>query len=60
MVDNLGGTDRVDNFLTSLNIKPINAKNLKAMERRAGSFVEKVSEKSTKTAVKESFKQKMK
>ncbi|XP_078339200.1 uncharacterized protein LOC111101393 [Crassostrea virginica] len=60
MIDNLGGTDHVNNFLTSLNIKPINAKSLIVMERRAGSFIEKVSEKSTKTAAKESFKQEMK
>lgn len=60
MIFNLGGTDRVNNFSTSLNVKLINAKNLKVMEKRAGSFVENVSEKSTKTAAKESFKQEMK
>lgn len=60
MIFNLGGTDRVNNFSTSLNVKLINAKNLKVMEKRAGSFVENVSEISTKTAAKESFKQEMK
>ena len=60
MINNLGGTDHVNNFLTSLNIKQINAKSLVVMERRAGSFIEKVSEKSTKTAAKESLKQEMK
>lgn len=36
MIDNLGGTDRVNNLLAALNMKPVNAKNLKVMERRAG------------------------
>ena len=60
MIFNHGGTDRVNNFSTSLNVKLINAKNLKVMEKRAGSLVENVSEISTKTAAKESFKQEMK
>ena len=60
MIFNLGGTDRVNNFSTSLNVKLINTNNLNVMEKRAGSFVENMSEKSTKTDAKEYFKQEMK
>lgn len=59
MIDNLGGTDRVNNLLAALNMKPVNAKNLKVMVRRAGHFVEKVSKMSTDKAAKESFQQEM-
>lgn len=59
MIDNLGGTDRVNNLLAALNMKPVNAKNLQVMERRAGHFVEKVSKMSTDKAAKESFQQEM-
>lgn len=59
MIDNLGGTDRVNNLLAALNMKPVNAKNLKVMERRAGHFVEKVSKMSTDKAAKESSQQEM-
>lgn len=34
--DSIGGPHRVNNFLSILNIKPIDQKNLKYMERRAG------------------------
>lgn len=50
MIYNLEGTDRVNNLLASLNIKPVNAKNLKVMERGAGHFVEQVSKMSTEKA----------
>lgn len=43
MTDNLRGTERVKNLLAALNMKPVKAKNLKVMERRAGHFVENVS-----------------
>lgn len=59
MIDNLGGTDRVNNLLAALNMKPVNAKNLKVMERRAGHFVEKVSKMSTDKAAKKSFQHEM-
>lgn len=59
MIDNLRGTNRVNNLLAALNMKPVNAINLKVMERRAGHFVEKVSKMSTDKAAKESFQQEM-
>lgn len=59
MIDNLGGTYRVNNLLAALNMKPVNAKNLKVIERRAGHFVEKVSKMLTDKAAKESFQQEM-
>lgn len=59
MIDNLGGTDRVNNLLPALNMKPMNAKNLKAIERRAGQFIEKVSKMSADKAAKESFQLEM-
>lgn len=49
MIDNLGGTDRVNNLLAALNMQTVNA-----MARRAGHFVEKVSKMSTDKASKES------
>lgn len=59
MIDNLGETDHVNNFLAALNMKPVNANNLKVMERRAGHFDEKMLEMSTDKAAKESLKQEM-
>lgn len=56
MFDSLGGPDRVNNFLSTMNINPIGSKNLKQMERRGCVRVEAVSARSTKEAVKESFK----
>lgn len=50
MIDSAGGPDRVNNFLTTLNIKPISFKNMKKMERRAGAHVEAVADRSMKCA----------
>ena len=50
MIDSIGGADRVNNFLSTLNIPTINHKSLKIMERRAGVKVEEVAQASTKQA----------
>lgn len=60
MIDSLGGLVRVNNFLASLNVKPISNKNLKTMERRAGNIVEHVADMSTREAAKDAFHQEMK
>ncbi|OWF40913.1 hypothetical protein KP79_PYT22712 [Mizuhopecten yessoensis] len=57
MIDCVGGRD--NNFLSTLNIKPINSRSLRAMENRAGGYVEAVSKTSTKMAAKESFQMEM-
>ena len=59
MIDSLGGADRVNNFLSVLNLKPISQKNLKAIERRAGYFVESVAKSSMETAATDSFQREM-
>ncbi|XP_076107217.1 uncharacterized protein LOC143075618 isoform X2 [Mytilus galloprovincialis] len=40
MIDALGGPQRVNNVLSTLNLPPISHKNLKVMERRAGEMIE--------------------
>lgn len=59
MIDGLGGPDKVNNLLSTLNIKPINHKNLKVIERRAGRMVESVAYKSTSSATEKAFKTEM-
>ena len=59
MIDSLGGPVRVNNVLSTLNLKTINVKNLKSMENRAGRTVEMVSKESTHAAANEAFKQEM-
>jgi len=59
MIDSIGGPDRVNNFLTTLNLKPISFKNMKVMERRAGRLVELVAQKSTTKAAKQAYAQEM-
>lgn len=50
MIDSLGGPNRVNNFLSTLNIKPLDQKNLKSMERRAGQQIEVVAKRSMELA----------
>jgi hypothetical protein len=59
MIDSLGGPVRVNNFLASLNLKPIGNRSLKDMERRAGSVIEKVSIQSSHQAAEEAFQKEM-
>jgi len=55
MIDNIGGPGRVNNFLTTLNVPPICNRNLKSMERRAGSVVEAVADISMRKAAEEAY-----
>lgn len=48
MIDSLGGPDRVNNILSTLNLKPVNTKSLKHMERRGWAYVEAVAKMSTR------------
>ncbi|XP_056009475.1 uncharacterized protein LOC130051527 [Ostrea edulis] len=50
MIDSIGGPVRLNNFLATLNIKPVNCRSLKVMERRAGVHVEAVAQQSTRQA----------
>lgn len=55
MIDCLGGPDRVNNLLSTLNIPTINNKTLMVMERRAGESVEAVAKVTTKKAAEEAY-----
>ena len=59
MIDSVGGSGKVNNVLSTLNIAPVNRKNLQDMERRAGNFVGSFAEKSMDTAAKETFQKEM-
>lgn len=59
MIDSVGGPGKVNNMLSTLNIKPIHSNNLKIMERRAGDFVESVANNSMKAAAEDAFKKEM-
>lgn len=59
MIDSLGGPNRVNNFLSTLNIKPIDQKNLKSMERRAGQKIEEVAKRSMELAATDTYKLEM-
>ena len=59
MIDSLGGPKRVNNFLATLNLKPVSNKNLKKMEVRAGEIIELVSKESDRNAAKEAYASEM-
>lgn len=59
MIDTLGGPQRVNNFLTTLDLPYISHKNLKVMERRAGHIIENFAEKSMANARKTAFEKEM-
>ncbi|XP_053402201.1 uncharacterized protein LOC123555937 isoform X3 [Mercenaria mercenaria] len=59
MIDSIGGSGKVNNMLSTLNIAPINKRNLQDMERRAGRFVESVAQQSIDTAAQETFQKEM-
>ncbi|XP_056014682.1 uncharacterized protein LOC125676111 isoform X4 [Ostrea edulis] len=48
MIDSVGGPQRMNNLLTTLDLPFINNKSLKTMERRAGQFIEKYAEENMK------------
>lgn len=60
MIDSIGGPVKVNNMLSTLNIKPISNKNLMKMQRRAGAAVETVSKRLAKEAAAKAFQQEMK
>ncbi len=59
MIDTIGGPTKVNNFLATLNIRTINEKNLKKMERRAGQHVESFADSSMNKSALEAFDQEM-
>lgn len=59
MIDSIGGSGKVNNMLATLNIAPINRRNLQGMERRAGRFVETVANNSIDSAAQETFMKEM-
>ena len=59
MIDSIGGMDRVNNYLTTLNLKPISVDKLKKMERRAGAHVETVADRSMSNSAAEAFTMEM-
>ena len=59
MIDSIGGACRVNNFLSTLNIKPIDHKNLQNMEKRAGKAIIEYSEESQKKAAEKAFQKEM-
>ena len=59
MVDSIGGSVRVNNFLSTLNISEIQYNNLKFMEGRAGDIIDTIATKSTRAVANEAFKAEM-
>ncbi|VDI16386.1 Hypothetical predicted protein [Mytilus galloprovincialis] len=55
MIDSLGGPQRVNNVLTTLNLPSISHKNLKVMERRAGDMIEDFANMSMERRGREAF-----
>lgn len=55
MIDSVGGPQRVNNFLTTLDLPYISHKNLKVMGWRAGHIIENFAEKSMTNARKTAF-----
>ena len=55
MIDSVGGPDRLNNLLSTLNIKPLKKRTLKNVEWRGGSYVEAVAKNSMQKAAKASF-----
>ncbi|CAC5416302.1 unnamed protein product [Mytilus coruscus] len=55
MINSLGGPQRVNNVLTTLNLPSISHKNLKVMERRAGDMIEDFANMSMDRREREAF-----
>lgn len=53
MIDSIGGPQRVNNFLTTLDLPSISHNNMKCMERQAG--IEAYADKSMASATEASF-----
>ena len=59
MIDALGGPQRVNNVLSTLNLPPISHKNLKVMERREGEMTEGFENLSVEQRGREAFESEM-
>ena len=59
MIDSVDGPQKMNNFLATLNLPPINNKNLKVMERRAGAMIEKYAEENMRTESQKAFVEEM-
>ncbi|XP_062596795.1 uncharacterized protein LOC134258284 [Saccostrea cucullata] len=59
MIDSVGGPQRMNNFLATLNLPTINNKNLKVMERRAGEMIEKFADENMRNESQKAFREEM-
>lgn len=59
MIDSVGGPQRMNNFLATLNLPTVNNKNLKVMERRAGVMIEKFADKNMTSESQKAFREEM-
>ena len=59
MIDSIGGARKVNNFLSTLNLKPIPGKNLLRMERRTGDMVKRVARSISEEATESAFQSEM-
>jgi len=59
MIDSIGGPQRVNNMLTTLNLPFISNKNLKVMKRQAGAMIEEFADDSMQQAAVRAFEQEM-
>ena len=59
IIDALGGPQKVNNVLTTLNLPPISHKNLKVMERRAGEMIEDFAHLSMENRSREAYEAEM-
>lgn len=59
MIDSVGGPQRMNNVLATLNLPTVNNKNLKVMERRAGEMIEKFADKNMTSESQKAFREEM-
>lgn len=59
MIDSVGGPQRMNNILTTLNLPSINERSLKVMERRAGELIENFAEDNMKKECSLAFESEM-
>jgi hypothetical protein len=59
MIDSVGGPQRMNNILATLNLPTISHKNLKVMERRAGAMIETYSDENMKNESRKAFAEEM-
>ncbi|XP_061170199.1 uncharacterized protein LOC133179458 isoform X2 [Saccostrea echinata] len=59
MIDSVGGPQRMNNFLATLDLPTVNNKNLKVMERRAGEMIEKFAEENMRNESQKAFREEM-